>query len=161
MIYSLALSMLLASSPTHAASSVKSCRALLQVPGQPTKIATEIEVQEEEGRFSATVTHEADGNKLSTTETVEIAEYHVQENVGAADVDTLNRGETLVAHALAFTKEFSEINVKVDLSDIRRVKVYQVGRATELGSASLVENYDGKGKLLGTFLGGFLVAACE
>lgn len=147
--------------PAYAASPVKTCATTLSLPGSDTKIETLVEVFEENGTLRAVVTQGADGNKASYPETAELGEYSVRGNVDKAELDTLNRGESLVAHAMIYLKEFSGTDLDVDLEDVRRVKVYQIGQATNLGSSAIVESYDAKGKLLGSFFGGLLVSDCR
>ncbi len=49
----------------------------------------------------------------------------------------------------------------IDLDQIRSATTYAIGEATNMGQAVLVVARDGKGKELGSFLGGFFAAPCR
>jgi hypothetical protein len=79
--------------------------------------------------------------------------------------DELNFSEALVVHAMSLTqdKEMAELKLSVglDLSQVRSAKTYTIGKKTGFGSATIVEARDANGQPLGSFLGGFLVGACQ
>ena len=49
----------------------------------------------------------------------------------------------------------------IDLKKVRSAKVYTIGDADEMVSTAIVETKDANGKLLGSFVGGFLVFPCK
>lgn len=100
-----------------------------------------------------------------------ITEHSIREGLGKLKLDDdgidgmdLNLGEQLISHAFSVTsnkllKTF--MSVDFDLTKVRSVKVFLAGNPTHMGASAIIDAKDANGKLLGTFLGGFMVAPCK
>ena len=78
--------------------------------------------------------------------------------------ETLNLSEQLIVHAVLRSEdpEFKGVyKTRIDIKKVRSAKVYTIGDADEMVSTAIVETRDANGKLLGSFVGGFLVFPCE
>ena len=55
----------------------------------------------------------------------------------------------------------SFMNSGIELEKVRSARTFTFGDSTNMGSTTVVEALDQDGQLLGSFLGGFLVAPCK
>lgn len=82
-------------------------------------------------------------------------------NLSYEEIEKLNDAENLVSHAMWFSQEFGD-STGVDLKKIRSAKVFKlIADRREIGSFSIIEAKDKNGKILGSFIGGFLVSPCK
>ena len=78
--------------------------------------------------------------------------------------EDLNLAEKLIAHAMgveAMPELASFMNSGIELEKVRSARTFTFGDSTNMGSTTVVEALDQDGQLLGSFLGGFLVAPCK
>ncbi|HRO68465.1 MAG TPA: hypothetical protein PL182_12920 [Pseudobdellovibrionaceae bacterium] len=103
------------------------------------------------------------------TQKATVETHQVRAGLSAEDIETsesLNRGEALVVHAMAL-ESMPEIGASagMDLKEIRQVKTYIVGLEEQgdnpIGMTAIVEAQDGRGKAMGSYLGGFLIGKCQ
>lgn len=154
---------LIASSPLFAAP-VKTCNAVLRMPDSPA-IPTTVEISDNNGTLEAITTQKVDGQSVSTTDSATLFEETVRANLSKdSDPDDLNHAESLVVHAMLMESDpvfQGTFKSGIALKKVRSAKVYVVGESTNMGNMSVVEAKDEKGKTLGSFIGGFLVAPCR
>lgn len=124
-----------------------------------------VRVIDRAGVLSAVVTQTIDGQTSSYDDVVEVMDAPVRPRLNAElDADDLNQAERLIVHAMMLTNEpmfAGAYSAGLELSEVRSVKMYTVGKTTRMGSATLVEARDADGRVLGSFLGGFLVSPCR
>jgi hypothetical protein len=116
----------------------------------------------------AVITQTMHGETASNEVSARTFEGPVRDNLTAnsnPDDDSLTDVERLILHAMSLT---SDPQVKkvfssgIDLSKVRSVKAITLAEnPTDIGSVTIVEAKDAEGKVLGSFLGGFLVSPCR
>jgi hypothetical protein len=75
-------------------------------------------------------------------------------------LEDLNFGEQIVLHAMAV--EELEMSSGIDLKKVRSITVYHfVEEGVNIGMLAIAEARDQDGKVMGSFMGGFLVAPCK
>jgi hypothetical protein len=141
------------------AGTIKTCSTTLEMPEMPA-IPSKFEIIEEGGTLKAKVTQKVEGETSSYDDTATLAEYSVREGLTEeSNPEELNAGENLVVHAM--TLEGMGMSSGVSLKKVRYAKVYTIGEVTNMGGTAIVEARDSKNKLLGSYLGGFLVSPCK
>lgn len=127
-----------------------------------------VEIIDTGGKLSSKVTQAG----MTKDDNAKKGEFPVRELLNKdADPDRLrlNEGESLIVHAMTMTnspemKGLMSVG-KFKLKDVRSVTTYQFGidekAMNPIGSTTLVEAKDAKGKVLGTFLGGFMISPCK
>jgi hypothetical protein len=142
------------------ATSIKTCNTVLQMP-EETPIPSKFEINELNGKLSATITQKIDGQTVSYEDSASFGEFAVREGLSEeSDPDSgLNPAELLIVHAMSV--ESLGLKSGIILSKVRAARVYTIGEVTNMGGTAIVEARDGKGKLLGSYLGGFLVSPCK
>ena len=163
---SLFLSLMIATSG-HAASPVKECKISMKQLDGDKNVKMNIQIfAESNGTYQAKVTNQVEGEaEVENTDSVSFEQMAVVENGMKKDPyqDKMTKAESILAHAHmletdpVFQGMFSS---GVYLTEVRFVKLYTIGKETKFGSATVVEAYDSKGVLMGSFLGGFLVSPC-
>jgi hypothetical protein len=80
------------------------------------------------------------------------------------DVDSLNTAEKLITHAMSLEEvdpEKKYFDTGLDLRAVRSAKVYDFSVTGDMGMMAIVEAKDETGKVLGSYLGGFMVSPCK
>lgn len=144
---------------------VKSCTAILSMPGENKATETQINVFQNSKKLSSTITQKIDGTAHSRDDVASLTEEQVQAGLigNLDDIDNLNLAERLIVHAMTLTEDpiYEGIfKVNFNLKQVRSAKVYIIGEPTHMGLSAIVEAKDASGKVLGSFLGGFFVNAC-
>jgi hypothetical protein len=147
---------------------VKSCFVKLQPDPKGKAVYMNVMVVAVNESISAIVSQRIEGERNSNMAWVEAEFSLIRPGLNAksnADDDTLNGGERLILHAMATAAEpdlRATFQSGVDLEKVRQTKVFYIDRNPgDMGSAAVVEALDENGKVLGSFLGGFLVARCK
>ncbi len=144
------------------AAPIKTCNTILQVPDE-VPMPSKFEINDVNGELKATITQKFEGQTTSFEEKASVGDYSVRESLKPFDIgsnpDGPNLAENLVVHAM--TVEPMGMKSGIVLSKVRSAKVYFIGEMAEMGGTAIVEARDGKGKLLGSYLGGFLVSPCK
>lgn len=163
-------SLLLAASGASAFAAVapviKTCATDLRFPETEAQPLVIYVLKDGEG-YKAQLTKTVGEHSATHEEPVEISEHAIREGL-SKDNDPynndLNPGELLISHAMEMsTNPIFEgtMSTGMDLSAVRKVKVYGIGKVTNMGRAAIVEASSADGKILGSFLGGFLVSPCK
>lgn len=166
---SLLVTLLIATSNLMAAETtlVKSCKATFEGEMFNNVVTSQVSIYKKNNSFEATLITIQDETSTTTKEKVAFEENLVRPNIiqtitidnaSDAELNSLNSAERLVLHAASV----EEVGMKsgLDLNLIRSAKVFFVGEITNMGAFAVVEAYDANKKLLGSFVGGFLVAPC-
>lgn len=149
---------------------LKSCTSTVKFPGEK-----EGDIAQETMKFeflksgdqyiSRTIKAQGSHDEVSTApEELSVREGLEKVTLENVDKFDLNLAESLVSHAMVLTRDpmFGGImSVDFDLNLVRSAKVYMIGKPTNMGAAAVVEAKDASGKVLGSYLGGFLVAPCK
>lgn len=129
-------------------------------------IKMDIKVFKQDGILSSTIVQTVDGVSVPLDSSAEMISYEIREGLKAnLESEDLNQGEKLIVHAMTVEadKDLSKIfssGIK-NLKLIRKVNAYVIDEETNMGSATIVEAMDKKGKIIGSFLGGFVVRPCR
>lgn len=148
---------------------VKSCSTVISMPGEPQKIESQFKIIKKNGAYIAKIAQKSGDQIAHSEDEVTVQEFKVKSGLKADlsnddDVEKLNEAEKIITHALSVTGDpemKGVFSAGIDLSKVRSAKIYTVGKTTRFGSASIVEAKDEAGKIIGTFLGGFLVSPCS
>lgn len=141
------------------AAPIKTCKTVLQMP-EETPIPSTFVINQVDGKLSATIIQKIEGETVSYQDTASVGDFPVREGLTEeSDPDGLNTAENLVIHAMSV--EGLGLKSGINLSKVRAAKVFSIGEVTNMGGTAIVEARDGKGKLLGSYLGGFLVSPCR
>ena len=146
---------------------IKSCSTVFQMPGESNKIDAKVEIfRNKDSSLVSTLTQTTDGITTSEDEVATVATNSVRPGlVGELSEDeTLNEAEQLISHAMLVSEDpmfEGMFSTGIDLKKVRSAKVYTVGESTNLGTSAIVEAKDKNGKILGSFVGGFLVSPCK
>ena len=118
--------------------------------------------------ISAIVSQRIQGERMSKMGVVEAEVSSIRPGLNVKSNsydDTLNGGERLILHAMMVSSDptlRSTSKIGLDLAKVRKTKAFYIDRnPMDIGSAAVVEALDENGKVLGSFLGGFLVARCD
>ena len=144
---------------------LKSCTTIVQMPGEPQKIPTKIDIVAlPNNTLSAITTQKVKGKLVSQSEVSSIGKFKIRPGVNPEqDGPAYNFAEQLIAHAMMMTSDpdFGGIfSAGLDLRKVRYATVFTSGDA-EMGASAIVEARDVNGNILGSFLGGFLVHPCK
>ena len=143
---------------------IKTCKTTLNMP-ESDPVPTLIEISDNNGNLIASTTQTIEGETMTTTDSVETFEEGVRAGLNEdSDPDAINRAEALVVHAMTLENDpvfQGAFRTGVALKKVRSAKVFVIGETTNMGSMSVVEAKDEKGKVLGSFVGGFLISACK
>lgn len=154
----LAIAALVVSVSAHA-NLVKSCDTVLVT--DDSEVAMKIEIFKLQNKLSANITQE--GGTL--TETVDLIENTVRAGITInSELEKLNPVERVIAHAMILTEDpilAGTQNAGLDLKLIRSAKVYTIGATDGMGVFAVVEAKNKAGKMMGSFVGGFLVSPCK
>ena len=165
---------LMASSAFAGDTIIKRCKTTLgPLDKESLPIDMDFKIVNRDGNIITVFTENVNGVKSTSESTAEINSYKVREgleknldNMDDGQLDTLNPGEMLILHAMAFDND-PEMNKVFNsgikkLSQVRSVKTYLMNaNPQDIGSTTIVEAFDKNGKAMGSFLGGFLVSACK
>ena len=129
-------------------------------------IKMDIKVYKQDNVLSSTIIQTVDGSSMSQESSAEMISYEIREGLKAnLESEDLNQGEKLIVHAMSveadrdLSKIFSS-GIK-NLKLVRKINTYVIYEETNMGSATIVEAMDKKGKIIGSFLGGFVVRPCR
>jgi azurin len=157
---------LVCSAPVFAAETVvKSCSVSMKQLDGGGIVNMKMEVlAKEDGTFFSRISQDMNGMPMASDDVASVSEAVLREGLTAeTDPSDLNMGERLIVHAMLLTQSpemAGMFTAGLDLSLVRSVKMYVIGEATNMGSATIVEARDAAGNELGSFLGGFLVSPC-
>lgn len=138
---------------------IKTCNTVLKMP-EEAGIPSKFEILEVEGKLSAMITQKIEGETVSYEDTATVGDFAVREGLTEeSNPEELNLAENLVVHAMSV--ESLGLKSGIVLSKVRSAKVFTIGEVTNMGGTAIVEARDSKNKLLGSYLGGFLVSPCK
>ncbi len=144
---------------------IKSCDTVLKSIDHGKDVPTLMEVIETNGTLSAKVTQKAGNENRSYVDTVIIEQDKVRAGLTPdSEIEGANQAELLVIHAMTMESDpifRGKFKSGINLKKVRSAKVFTIGEVSNMGSTSIVEARDAQGKLLGSFLGGFLVSPCK
>lgn len=144
---------------------VKTCKTVLPSLDESVKpVPSTFEIFKRGNKLEAKITQVVEGRAHSYKDVAEAFEGKVRSGLAAdSHIEKLNLAESLVVHAMSLEEPEFEGRFKsgINLKKIRSAKVIVVGKPTNMGATSIVEAKDAKGKVLGSFLGGFLVSPCK
>lgn len=165
---------LMASSAFAADKLVKRCQTTLSTLDEESiPVEMDFKIVKRDGKLLTIFTQTMSGFVTTQELTAETSSYKIREgllnnmeDLNDEQLEQLNPGELLILHAMAFdgdpemNKSFNS-GIK-DLSKVRKVNTFlMAGDPNDLGSTTIIEAFDAKGKIMGSFLGGFLVSACK
>lgn len=142
---------------------IKTCKTTVLVPEEGT-FATQIDVIKDGSKYSAKVTQDA-GTYVENK--VSISEHKVRKGLDLStdpDSSNLNQAESIVLHAMTLEEDpvfEGAFSSGIDLKKVRSAKVFVIGETGNMGMSAIVEAKDESGKIIGSFLGGFLLSACQ
>ena len=144
---------------------VKVCSTNMKDLDTNAPIEQRYEIYSNAEKLTADIWTKRDGIESIYSEPVEFSDHSVRPNLTAQyDENDLNFAEELVVHAMTVTTDpifEGTFSAGLDLAQIRYAKLFLIGKASNMGSTTLVEAYDIEYKTLGTFLGGFVVLPCK
>ncbi len=136
--------------------------------GRP--IRMRLEVVQVDGTLSGQITENV-GTPAedSYTDEVSLRDYAVRGGLAPEIGDaSINMGERLIVHAMGVEQAplfEGAYRSGIDLTRVRSVRVYGFGEPeggeAQPGQPVIIEAKDAAGTLLGSFLGGFVVGACQ
>lgn len=170
---SLLLSLFLATN-VFAQEIVKSCKTKLSFPGTEEIYNTNLTVIKKGNSLAVKTWQQSDrGGPIKEFEEVAtVAEFQIRRELIAQAsklpedyqlIAKLNPGEYYIAHAVMLESDpifAGEFRSGIELTEIAKIKAYQLGKATHMGQAAIVEAYDQNGDEMGSFFGGFIVTPC-
>ena len=147
---------------------VKTCHTRVGMPGA-TKSELSIQITRNQQSYSAEITQVVGNQKVSYHDKVTMFAGVVRQGLSErSEEQDLNPLEKLISHAMMINADRQlrkSGSLGFNLRSVRSGKVYQIGDMTEelapIGTTAIVEAYDKNGKILGCFLGGFLVSRCK
>lgn len=158
----------LLTTPAMAQSVIKTCTADLLDFDSEVPVTTRIDIIKKIDGSLEALTSVKNAEHLKDEATVTTYQIKVglkqEQLVKDDDLDKLNDGEKLIVHAMAMTEDpelDGKFSAGMKLAEVRSVKVYNIGKASKWGMIGIVEAKDANGKELGSFFGGFLIAACK
>lgn len=150
---------------------VKSCLTSVKAFEGEDKVDFDFKVFKKGSQLAATTTQTVQGHVTQSEDKVILGVYSVKEGIKPIDLESdeeisnENFGEQLVSHAMSLQDgpDFEGVYTTgiSSLKDIRKVKTYTIGDISEMGSITIVEAYNENSKVMGSFLGGFLIGACK
>lgn len=152
----------------YSAEVIKTCTSTIQSLDSSAKTKFHINIIQSGDDLSASVRQINDGVHTTLKEDVSLKTYKIRRDINTGDTEggeEYNQGEAILSHAMnlesdeIFEGQFTT-GIK-NLNKVRKVKVYQIGDSTNMGSFSVVEAFDKKGNDLGSFIGGFLIGSCK
>ena len=144
---------------------IKSCSVSMPMltDGKFVNVTMEV-LSKADGSLYSRVTQDVNGKREVREEIAEVSDATVREGLTAEMFEEdLNRAERLIVHAMAMAQESdlaAMFSPGFDLKPVRSAKMFVVGETTNMGSTTIIEAKDAEGKILGSFLGGFLVSPC-
>ncbi len=146
---------------------LKTCSVDLTMPGETQVIATKINVLENKNsELTMSFTQIINGKAVTESDTASIVSNTVRPGlIGELSEDeTLNLSEQLIVHAMLMSEDpdFEGVySTGIDLTKVRSATVYTLGDSSQMVTSAIVETKDENGKVLGSFLGGFVVHPCK
>lgn len=152
--------------PAFAApNTIKTCATTIVSPDGTQSIPTVFDIIERDGALVSASTQTLNDQPVTREESAAIEEHSVRPGLSPeSNVADLNTAETLIVHAMTLgtIPGLKDTQIAgVDLQAIRSAKIYLMGKATHMGLSAIVEAKDQDGKVLGSFMGGFLVSPCR
>ena len=161
---------------------IKVCSAELSMPSEgsdvPQVMPTKIEIRKSKDGALSSITTQTIGGLATGPIPGSVQAYFNQEvrshellpgdlsdleDDGLDDLD-LNIAEQMISQAMILVYEpvyNGFFSVGFDLKEVRKATVYVVGKMGSMGGTAVIEAMGEDGRVLGSFLGGFLVAPCE
>lgn len=122
-------------------------------------------VQKSGSEIYAKVSQITNGTAASYNDTAVISDEKIREGLTSeSDLEDMNYAEALIVHAMMLSEDpifEGAYSAGFDLKNVRSAKLYTIGETTNMGSSTIVEARNSSGKVLGSFLGGFLVSPCK
>lgn len=144
---------------------IKQCVTDLKNLDNGSVVTSDLQIVDKDGVISSIVKQTQQGYTSSYEDIAIISSDVVREGLTTeSDPDTLNPAERLIVHAMTLTEDpvfGGEYSSGIDLTQVRSATLFQVGQSGNMGSSTIVEAKDKNGAILGSFLGGFLVAPCK
>ncbi len=149
-----------------APATVTTCLGDLSKVAEESPASMKIEILNDAGRTFAWVTNVLGDKEDAFEDSVTEFENPIREGLSAKSVELtdLNQAEEFIVHAMMWMEDpaMSVVaNLQFDLKAVRSAKVYQVGPMTDMGTVAIVEAKDASGAVIGRYIGGFFVAACQ
>jgi hypothetical protein len=143
---------------------IKECEASLMMP-EGSQVDMLIQFNMNENVLTSVVTQSTRGQTQTKKWTAQFFENKVREGLKPnANPAALNEVERFIVHAMMVASDpilGSDFSAGIDLEAVRSAKVYIAGERARMGSLAVVEAKDSEGRLLGSFVGGLLVAPCR
>jgi hypothetical protein len=143
---------------------IKECEASLMMP-EGSQVDMLIQFNMNENVLTSVVTQSTRGQTLTKNGTAQFFEDTVREGLKLnTNPGALNEVEKFIVHAMLVASDpilGSDLSAGIDLEAVRSAKVYIAGERARTGSLAVVEAKDSEGRLLGSFVGGLLVAPCR
>lgn len=145
---------------------VKECSVTMKVLDSNETVDMTLKViAKDDQSLEASVTEITDGTPSTYTDVASVSEESVRAGLSSqSDLEGLNQAEGLIVHAMSISEDpvlQTIFSAGIDLTQVRSAKVYLIGEATNMGATAIVEAKDANNKVLGSFLGGFLVSPCK
>jgi hypothetical protein len=142
---------------------VKSCKTVMELDNS--KVPTEITITQKGESLKSIMKQTVDGQVSELQDTVTVGEYVIEKvisDLDSDDIDSLNKGEKYISHALSVVGEIPGQNAGLSLKEVKFVKVYELnGEDGDMFRLAIIEAYNKYRKNLGSFVGGFLVSPCK
>lgn len=147
------------------AAPIKTCSTKVPKMEESGSVPMKFEISAQGSRLQAKITQNMGEHSVVTLESVKVLDLKVRSGLDVnSDPEKLNQAENLIVHAMTLESDpvfAGKFKTGVNLQAVRSARVFIVGEETNMGSTSIVEAKDSKGKVLGSFLGGFLVSPCK
>lgn len=142
---------------------VKTCKTVMELVDD--KIPTEIIISKNGDALKSLMKQTVDGRVSELEDTVNVGEYVIEKvisDLDSDDIDSLNKGEKYISHALSVVGDIPGQNAGLPLKEVKFVKVYELnGEAGDMFRLAIIEAYSKSRKNIGSFVGGFLVSPCK
>jgi hypothetical protein len=166
------LAIVLALSTAAWAETVKTCRTTIADPASGRPVNILLEILRVDGALVGQITEKGED---ALSEAVSLQDYTVRAGLrpqSRDDIETppsdYNMGEQLIVHAMRVEQEplfEGAYRSGINLALVRSVRVYGIGESEDgqpqMGQPAIIEAKDARGRVLGSFVGGFLVGTCQ
>ena len=142
---------------------IKECKASLMLDASQVDMLIQFNINEDV--LTSVVTQSTRGKTQTKNWTAQSFENKVREGLKPnTNPAALNEVEKFILHAMLVSSDpilGSDLSAGIDLEAVRSAKVYIAGERARMGSLAVVEAKDSQDRLLGSFVGGLLVAPCR
>jgi|GEM_PF-5350534 len=165
----ISLSTLSAFSESLELKDIKTCKTTLSIPDSKNVLKVTVTFSQFGSNYQAQLTdHSSEFGANSSTFPAVVMNETVREGLNGdslSEVESLNEAEKFISHAImletnpVFKGAFKS---GIDLAAVRSATVFLVKEpGVNIGATAVIESRDSSGKVLGSFLGGLLIGACE